>query len=105
MKIWRFIKNNIFTIGLMLSVFLYTPEAAAVFASLNTAGKTIFSGLNKLIAPAATIGIACCCIAGMFGSFNWKWFAAICIGIFVMSLAAAKLIESGIENADLGGVE
>lgn len=105
MKIWKFIKNNIFTIGLMLSVFLYTPEAAAVFDSLTNAGNNIFNGLNKLVAPAATIGIACCCIAGMFGSFNWKWFAAICIGIFVMSLAAAGAINSGIEAADLGAVK
>lgn len=105
MKIWRFIKNNIFTIGLMLSVFLYTPEAAAVFDSLKDAGNNIFNGLNRLVAPAATIGIACCCIAGMFGSFNWKWFAAICIGIFVMSLAAAGAINSGIEAADLGAVK
>ena len=104
-KIKNFLWQNKYTLGLFFSLFLYTPEAAAVFESLNKAGKTIFSGLNKLIAPAATIGIACCCIAGMFGSFNWKWFAAICIGIFVMSLAAAGLIESGIENADLGGIE
>lgn len=105
MKIKNFLWQNKYTLGLFLSLFLYTPEAAAVFESLNTAGKSIFKGLNSLVAPAATIGIACCCIAGMFGNFNWKWLAAICIGIFVMSLAAVGAIDSGIEAADLGGVE
>ena len=85
----------------MLSVFLYTPEAAAVFDSLTNAGNNIFNGLAKITAPAATIGIACCCIAGMFGNFNWKWFAAIAIGVFVMSMATA--ISTGIEGADLDG--
>ncbi len=103
MKIWNFMYNNKYTLCLILSVFLYTSDAFAVFEALNTAGKNIFGGLTKLVAPAATIGIACCCIAGMFGSFNWKWFAAIAIGIFVMSAAAAGLIDHGIETADLSG--
>ena len=103
-KIKNFLWQNKYTLGLFFSLFLYTPEAAAVFESLTRAGDKIFSGLNSLIAPAATIGIACCCIAGMFGNFNWKWFAAICIGIFVMSLAAAKLIDKGIESADLSAI-
>ena len=34
-----------------------------------------------------TIGIACVCIAGMFGSFNWKWLVAILIGVFVIAFA------------------
>ncbi len=101
MKIWKFIYDNKYALLLILSVFLYTPEAAAVFDSLTSAGTNIFNGLAKITVPAATIGIACCCIAGMFGSFNWKWFAAIAIGVFVMSVAGS--ISSGIESADLGG--
>ena len=101
MKIWNFIYNNKYTLCLILSVFLYTSDAFAVFEALDSAGKNIFTGLRKLVAPAATIGIACCCIAGMFGSFNWKWFAAIAIGVFVMTVAMA--ISGSIAGGQFDG--
>ncbi len=102
-KIWNFIFDNKYTLCLILSVFLYASDAFAVFEALNTAGTNIFTGLKKLVAPAATIGIACVCIAGMFGSFNWKWFAAIAIGVFVMTVAMA--ISSGISSGSLGSAD
>ena len=101
MKIWNFIYNNKYTLCLILSVFLYTSDAFAVFEALTGAGDKIFAGLKSLVAPAATIGIACCCIAGMFGSFNWKWFAAIAIGVFVMTVAMA--ISGSISGGGGGG--
>lgn len=105
-RMLKFLDSNKYTIGLFLSVFLCAFTASAeTFGELNRAGKTIFAGLYKIIAPAATIGIACCCIAGMFGSFNWKWFAAISIGIFVMSWAATSLINADGLSADLIGVK
>ena len=102
-RILKFLDSNKYTIGLFLSVFLCAFTASAeTFDALKTAGKNIFNGLNGIIVPASTIGIACCCIAGMFGSFNWKWFAAISIGLFVMAWAASMVGQSGA-NADLFG--
>lgn len=96
-KIKKFINNNKWTLGLLLMVFLYANDAFAVFEALSGAGSDIFKGLRMIIYPAATIGIACICIAGMFGSFNWKWLVAILIGIFVISYA--------YETADLTGAD
>ena len=92
-KIKYFLYENRYTIGLVLSLFLYATDAFAVggdtgtFSALNAAGRTIFSGLRKIIYPAATIGIASVCIGGMFGSFNWKWLVAILIGVFIIAYA------------------
>lgn len=87
-KIKNFLWNNKYTIMMVLFLFLCATDAsAATFDKLYNAGQTIFSGLRKVIYPAATIGIACVCIAGMFGSFNWKWFVAILIGVFVIAFA------------------
>ena len=73
---------------MVLSLFLCATDASAeTFDKLYAAGNTIFEGLRRVIYPAATIGIACVCIAGMFGSFNWKWFVAILIGVFVIAFA------------------
>lgn len=88
--LYSFIKENRCTLFLMLSLFFYTTDAYAVFESLQTAGNKIFDGIVKIIYPAATIGLACVCIAGMFGNFNWKWLAAIMLGVLIISLAAAN---------------
>lgn len=91
MKILKLLYNNKQVLALFLLVFLYTSDAYAgcdkegkVFGSLMCAGESIFSGLKSIVIPAGLIGMACCCIAGMFGNFNWKWFAAIALGMFVM---------------------
>lgn len=101
-EIKNFINNNKWTIGLVLSLFLYATDAFAVFEALQGAGNTIFQGLKTIIYPAATIGIACVCIAGMFGSFNWKWLIAILIGIFVISYATET---ANLAGADLAGAD
>ncbi|MBR2137600.1 MAG: TrbC/VirB2 family protein [Alphaproteobacteria bacterium] len=103
-KMKKFIQENKWTIGLVLSLFLCTTDVFAadgeVFGALKNAGNSIFLGLRQVIYPAATIGVACVCIAGMFGNFNWKWLAAILIGIFVITYATA---ESGPSVVDLVG--
>jgi type IV secretory pathway VirB2 component (pilin) len=103
-KIKNFLWNNKYTIMMVLSLFLCATDASAeTFGKLYGAGQTIFSGLRKVIYPAATIGIACVCIAGMFGSFNWKWFVAIVIGIFVIAYAEYTGALATGEEADLSG--
>ncbi len=99
-KIKNFLWQNRWTICLFLSLFLYTTDAFAAFASLNTAGQQIFAGLKKIIWPAATIGIASVCIAGMFGSFNWKWFIAILLGVFIIASAngISSLAGAGVSQ-------
>lgn len=102
-KIKNFIADNKWTIGLVLALFLYATDAFAVFEALQKSGSTIFQGLKTIIYPAATIGIACVCIAGMFGSFNWKWLIAILIGIFVISFATETADLAGAKLPDISG--
>lgn len=109
-KIKNFLWDNKYTIGLFLSLFLYTTEVCAAtqgegtFGALRNAGATIFKGLRKVIYPAATIGVACVCIGGMFGNFNWKWLIAILLGIFIISYAAGVGSLAGADvSADLNG--
>lgn len=93
---------------MICSLFFYTTDvwAAATFSGLTKAGSTIFVGLRKVIYPAATIGIACVCIAGMFGSFNWKWLAAILLGVFIITFAqqvGGLATDGGEVQLDLSG--
>lgn len=102
MNIKKFLQNNGWAIAFVLSLCLCTTDALAdeVFGALKNAGNSIFLGLRQVIYPAATIGVACVCIAGMFGNFNWKWLAAILVGIFIITYAA----ETGqLAGADMTG--
>lgn len=89
-SIKKFLYENRYAVVLFLSLFFFTTDALAeggTFGALTTAGEAIFGGLRKIIYPAATIGVACVCIGGMFGSFNWKWLAAILLGVFIIAMA------------------
>lgn len=86
-NIKNFLYNNRYTICLILSLFLYAGDAFAMFEALEGAGKSIARGLRTIVYPAATIGVACVCIGGMFGSFNWKWLIAIMLGVFIITYA------------------
>ncbi|MBQ8481877.1 MAG: TrbC/VirB2 family protein [Alphaproteobacteria bacterium] len=87
-SIKRFLYENRYAIILFVSLFFFITDASAeTFGALSTAGTAIFQGLRKIIYPAATIGIACVCIGGMFGSFNWKWLVAILLGVFIIATA------------------
>lgn len=101
-KIRKFIQANKYTLLLVFSLFLFAFDAeaenTAVFGALQGAGKNIWSGLRYIIPRAAMIGIACICIGGMFGNFNWKWLAAIAIGLFAIAC------YSGVEMYVTGGV-
>ena len=91
-SIKKFLYENKWNIVLFVSLFFFTTffftaDAYAVFDNGYDAAVSIFKGLRKVIYPAATIGVACVCIGGMFGSFNWKWLVAILLGVFIIAFA------------------
>jgi len=100
-SIKNFLYENRWSIVLFVSLFFFTTDASAgTFDALANAGRSIFSGLRKVIYPAATIGIACVCIGGMFGNFNWKWLVAILLGVFIIATAGEN---SGITEVAMDG--
>lgn len=99
-SIKKFLYENRWSIALFISLFFFTTDAYAVFDSLQDAGRAIFAGLRKVIYPAATIGIACVCIGGMFGNFNWKWLVAILLGVFIIAFSGEN---SGVAEIAMDG--
>lgn len=87
-------KTHILVMMLVLAVLLLPDVAfaAETFGSLINSGKEIFQGLRKIIYPASAVGIICVCIAGAFGSINWKWLTAIAIGLLVISLCSEFIV-------------
>ena len=101
-SIKKFLSDNKYTLGLFFSLLFFACDAFAVFETAVDALKQISDGLSKVIYPAATIGISCVCIGGMFGNFNWKWLVAILLGVFITAYAASV---SEVVTADMNGVE
>lgn len=105
-SIKKFLYENRFTIILCISLFFFPTDAfcdtttGGTFSALTVAGEKIFAGLRKIIWPASTIGIACVCIGGMFGSFNWKWLVAILLGLFIIAYAGGV---GEVATSDLAG--
>ena len=101
-SIKKFLSDNKYNLGLFFSLLFGASDAFAVFETAVDALKQISDGLSKVIYPAATIGISCVCIGGMFGNFNWKWLVAILLGVFITAYAASV---SEVVTADMNGVE
>ena len=74
-----------------ISCVVCTKDCYAVFAGLTSTGATIFEGMKKIIFAAAGFGIIAVALGGIFGVLNWKWLAAIIIGIVVIAATAGLL--------------
>jgi len=95
------IGTYIFLAALVLFMCMPT-DAFAAFESLVNSGKDIFEGLKSIIYPGAAIGIICVCIGGFFGNINWKWLAALFIGLIV--IAACGLFIRMFTGGEDGGI-
>ena len=76
-----------------LSSFLLSTDcyADATFGSLTKAGTEIFGGMRKIIFASAGFGIIAVALGAIFGALNWKWLAAIIIGVVVIALTGGLL--------------
>lgn len=91
----------------LMAVFalLFLPsDALAAFDNLKDSGRSIFIGLKYVIYPGAAIGIICVCIGGFFGNINFKWVAALFIGLIVIA-CCGKFIEIFTGHGNNGGIE
>lgn len=71
------------------SILCATVSHAEVFEGLTSTGATIFTGMRKIIFAAAGFGIIAVAIGALFGGLNWKWLAAIIIGVVVIAATGA----------------
>ena len=76
-------------VAFVLSSILCTTDCYAVFENLTSTGWEIFGGMRKLIFASAGFGIIAVAIGAIFGALNWKWLAAIIIGIVVIAATAS----------------
>ena len=88
-KLKRYVIAGLFVFA--ISCILCVMDSYAAFESLTETGGTIFEGMKKIIFAAAGFGIIAVALGGIFGVLNWKWLAAIIIGVVVIALTAGLL--------------
>jgi len=90
-----------------VSSILCATEAYAVFETLRATGEEIFTGMRKIIFASAGFGIIAIAIGAIFGALNWKWLAAIIIGVVVIALTGGLLsymtADTGADTS-VGGI-
>lgn len=91
-----------------LSSILCAADSYAVFENLTATGAEIFNGMRKIIWGAAGFGIIAIAIGAIFGGLNWKWLAAIIIGLVVIALTGgilAYLTAGTGADTSVGGIQ
>ncbi|MBE6444304.1 MAG: hypothetical protein E7020_06555 [Alphaproteobacteria bacterium] len=105
----RFIKNNIWTLCLvaLFAVFGFAGEAAAQSGSVMELGKTkalnVFTSVKSIIFVVGGFGLVGIAFMAIFGKINWKWFAALAVGLAI--LAAAGSIVNYATGDSVSGFE
>ena len=94
--------NKLFTIlamAVVAGVALWCGDAWATTTSGQTAwaiatNKTVesFQWARRMIFIIGGFGLIALAFGAIFGKVNWKWFAALCVGLGIVAIAG-KVIE------------
>ena len=93
----RFIKNNIFTILTLAFVSILAMSGNA-FAQSDIVGlaqskaTNVFKAVKTIIFIVGGFGLVGIAFAAIFGKINFKWFAALAVGLAILA-AAGSIVE------------
>ena len=93
----NFIKKNIWTFAavMLVAMFGLIEPAAAQAGSNSVMGIAATKALNAFKATRTIIfiiggfGLVGIAFAAIFGKINWKWFAALAVGLGILAAAGA----------------
>ena len=100
----QFLKNNIWTLCLvaLFGLFAFTGDAAAQSGSVMELGKTkalnVFTSVKTIIFIVGGFGLVGIAFAAIFGKVNWKWFAALAVGLAILAAAGSIVNYATGEN-------
>ena len=104
----RFVKNNIWTICLMalFCMFGFAGDAAAgggnsVMGAAQGKAREVFYQIKTVIFIVGGFGLVGVAWGAIWGKLNWKWFAALAVGLAILA-AAGSIIEYATGSSDVG---
>ena len=98
----NFIRKNIWTFGIVMfaAMFGLIEQAAAAASVMGiAAGKALeaFKAVRTIIYIVGGFGLVGIAFAAIFGKINWKWFAALAVGLGILA-AAGAIVEYATTN-------
>lgn len=112
----QFVKRNIWTLAAMvlfMTVAMVGDAAAVDGGSLMTQASqkvsNVFEAVRTIIFILGGFGLVGVAFAAIFGKVNWKWFAALAVGLAILAAANAVVqyaagTKAGTGVADTFGV-
>ena len=103
----RFIKNNIFTILTLAFVSILAMSGNA-FAQSDIVGlaqskaTNVFKAVKTIIFIVGGFGLVGIAFAAIFGKINFKWFAALAVGLAILA-AAGSIVEYATGDSNVAG--
>ena len=94
----KFLKNNIWTILSMVFVFVLAMGDAnagngtTVVQVAQDKALNVFRSVKTIMFIVGGFGLVGLAFAAVFGKLNWKWFAALAVGLAILA-AAGSIIE------------
>lgn len=89
----KLLKNKIALLALIVFsiLILSTSANAAMFDALTDKGAELFTSMRDIVYIVAGFGLIGVAVGGIFGQINWKWLAALAIGLMVLASAGALI--------------
>lgn len=105
----QFIKRNIWTLAAMVLfvTVAMVGDAAAVDGNslMGQAQKkvsNVFENVRTVIFILGGFGLVGVAFAAIFGKINWKWFAALAVGLAILAAANAVVQYAAGSSAGTG---
>jgi type IV secretory pathway VirB2 component (pilin) len=107
--VMNFIKNNILTICLvaLFCLFGFAGDAAAtatgssIMTTATDKARNVFNSVKTIIFVVGGFGLVGIAWAAIFGKINWKWFAALAVGLAIVAAAASIINYATGDNTGL----
>lgn len=107
----QFIKRNIWTLAAMV---LFVTLAAvgdasaqgvtgtSLMSKASTKVSNVFEAVRTIIFILGGFGLVGVAFAAIFGKVNWKWFAALAVGLAILAAANAVVQYAAGSQASTG---
>ena len=104
----QFIKKNIWTFCLVavFSLLALTGDALAEKSVMELAqnkAENVFTSVRSIIFIVGGFGLVGIAFSAIFGKINWKWFAALAVGLAI--LAAASSVVNYATGDNMGSIQ
>ena len=102
----QFLKNNIWTFCLVavFSLLTFAGDASAQSSVMQTSQEkalNVFTAVKTIIFVVGGFGLVGVAFGAIFGKVNWKWFAALAVGLAILA-AAGSIVEYATGSRDAG---